>query len=351
MTASTTGRSPAAGVDLRISVVICAYTERRWQDIVAAVASVRVQTQPPVRTILVVDHNPRLLERARAAFPELAVVANTGRPGLSGGRNTGVAHAVGDVVAFLDDDARAEPDWLERLAAGYSNPSVVGVGGAAAPGWPGRRPRREPPELDMVGGGPPAGGGRGGRPRWLPPEFDWVVGCSFVGLPTAAAPVRNLIGANMSFRRDVFDTVGGFTDGLGRVGSRPLGCEETELAIRLRQVRAGSRLVYEPAAVVHHRVTADRAAWRYFCARCFAEGISKALVSRRVGARDALETERRYVRSVLPRAIVRGLDPRRQHGSARVASAGAIVAGLLLAGVGYARGLLHAGAPGRGGRP
>ena len=75
------------------------------------------------------------------------------------------------------------------------------------------------------------------------------------------------------------------------------------------------------------------------------------MVSRRVGARDALETERRYVRSVLPRAIVRGLDPRRWHRSAGVASAGAIIAGLLLAGAGYARGLLASGAPGRGGRP
>ena len=57
------------------------------------------------------------------------------------------------------------------------------------------------------------------------------------------------------------------------------------------------------------------------------------------------------MRSVLPRAIVRGLDPRRRHRAARVARVGAIVAGLLLAGAGYARGLLHADAPGRGGRP
>jgi GT2 family glycosyltransferase len=326
LTASTQVR-PQEAAEPRISVVICTYSDRRWEDVVAAVASVRDQTRPPARTILVVDHNPPLLERARSAFPDLLVVPNAGRAGLSGGRNTGIAHAVGDIVAFLDDDARAEPDWLEHLAAGYANPSVVGVGGSAAPVWPGR------------------------RPRWLPPEFDWVVGCSFVGLPTAAAPVRNLIGANMSFRREVFDTVGGFTDGLGRVGARPMGCEETELAIRLRQCRGGSRLVYEPAAVVHHRVTDDRAAWRYFCSRCFAEGISKALVSRRVGARDALETERRYVRSVLPRAIVRGLDPRRRHRSAGVARAGAIVAGLVLAGAGYARGLLLPSAPGRGETP
>jgi O-antigen biosynthesis protein len=325
---TTTQLAPRPSVvDLRISVVICAYTDRRWEDIVGAVASLRAQTRPPARTILVVDHNPPLLERAQAAFPDVRVVPNEGRQGLSGARNTGVAHAIGEVVAFLDDDARAEPDWLERLAAGYANPLVVGVGGAATPVWPGR------------------------RPRWLPPEFDWVVGCSFTGMPEAPAPVRNLIGANMSFRREVFGSVGGFTDGIGRVGSRPLGCEETELGIRLRQWRPGARLVYEPAAVVRHRVTADRTAWRYFCSRCFAEGISKAIVSRRVGAKDALETERRYVRSVLPRAIVRGLDPRRRHRSAGVARAGAIVTGLLLAGAGYARGLLASGAPGQGGRP
>lgn len=315
-----------ADVGLRFSVVICAYTDRRWEDIVAAVASIGAQTRPPARTILVVDHNPPLLERARVAFPAVLVVPNTGRVGLSGGRNTGVSHAVGDVVAFLDDDARAEPDWLERLAAGYSNPSVIGVGGAATPVWPGQ------------------------RPSWLPPEFDWVVGCSFVGMPRVAAPVRNLIGANMSFRREVFDTVGGFTDGLGRVGSRPLGCEETELGIRLRQWRAGVRLVYEPAAVVRHRVTTDRMAWRYFCSRCYAEGLSKAMVSRLVGARDALDTERRYVRSVLPRAMVRGLDPRQQHRSAGIARVGAMVAGLALATAGYARGTLASRLVRRGGR-
>jgi len=299
-----------------MSVVICAYTERRWDDIVAAVASVRAQTRPPARTILVVDHNPPLLERACVAFTDLRVVPNAGRGGLSGARNTGVAHAVGVVVAFLDDDARAEPDWLERLAAAYSSPSVVGVGGAATPVWPGR------------------------RPSWLPPEFDWVVGCSFAGMPTARAPVRNLIGANMSFRREVFGTVGGFTDGIGRVGSRPLGCEETELGIRLRRWRLGVRLVYEPDAVVRHRVTADRAAWRYFCSRCYAEGLSKAMVARLVGARDALETERRYVRSVLPRAVLRGLDPRRRHRAAGIASACAVLAGLGLTAAGYARGRL-----------
>ena len=325
MTTTTRIRSPVAGVDLRFSVVICAYTERRWEDIVGAVASIWAQTRPPVRTILVVDHNPSLLARACAAFPELVVVPNSGRRGLAGGRNTGVSHAIGDVVAFLDDDARARPDWLERLGASYRDPSVVGVGGTVTPVWPGQ------------------------RPPWLPPEFDWVVGCTFVGMPTAPAPVRNLIGANMSFRREALDAVGGFTDGLGRVGTRPLGCEETELGIRLRQWRTGVQLRYEPAAVVHHRVTSERVAWAYFCSRCYAEGVSKAMVSRLVGARDALETERRYVRSVLPRAMARGLHPRRRDRTLGITSVGAIMAGLMLTTTGYVRGRLAVRWPESGG--
>ena len=74
----------------------------------------------------------------------------------------------------------------------------------------------------------------------------------------------NLIGANMSFWREVFEHVGGFTEGLGRLGTRPLGCEETELAIRIRQRRPEARLLHEPTAVVHHHVptaATGSAAW------------------------------------------------------------------------------------------
>ena len=316
LTTSTSIRPPLTGVDLGISVVVCAYTERRWDDLVAAVLSIRAQTRPAVRMILVVDHNPPLLERARTAFPDLLVVPNSGRRGLSGARNTGVAHAVGDVVAFLDDDARAQPDWLDHLAAAYTDPLVMGVGGTVMPIWPGE------------------------RPFWLPPEFDWVVGCTYAGMPAARAPVRNLIGANMSFRREALQAVGGFTDGLGRIGTCPLGCEETELGIRLRQRRAGVRLLYEPAAVVRHRVTEERLAWGYFSSRCYAEGRSKAMVSRLVGAGDALETERRYVRSVLPRAMARELDLRRRGRVLAITRVGAMLAGLVLTTAGYVRGRL-----------
>lgn len=172
----------------------------------AALTSLSEQTLAPQEVVLVVDHSTELLERARRELgPKVTVLANAESPGLSGARNTGLLHSRAAIVAFLDDAAVADPTWLERIAVHYMDPRVLGVGGAVVPDW------LAPP------------------PRWLPSEFYWVVGCSYTGLPRHAAPIRNFIGANMSFRRSVFAVVGGFTVGIGRVGTRPLGCEETEL--------------------------------------------------------------------------------------------------------------------------
>src|SRR5579875_636704 len=91
----------------RISVVICAYTEKRWSQILAAVDSVCAQSVPPEEIIVVVDHNRALFTGLTAALPHIQVVENFGAPGLSGAKNTSLALFRGDVVAFLDDDAVA----------------------------------------------------------------------------------------------------------------------------------------------------------------------------------------------------------------------------------------------------
>ncbi len=92
---------------MTMDVVICAYTLERWGDTLAAVESVRNQTTPPHEIVLVVDHNPDLYERFRAALPDVTVVENRKQRGLSGGKDTGVDITTSDVVAFLDDDAVA----------------------------------------------------------------------------------------------------------------------------------------------------------------------------------------------------------------------------------------------------
>lgn len=266
-----------------LTVVICAYTVDRWTDLIAAVASVRGQLPPAEEIVVVIDHCPPLAERAAAEIDGVRVVANREQRGLSGARNTGIREARSDIVAFLDDDAVAEPGWAAHLLAGYTDSRVLGVGGQIRPRW------------DTS------------RPEWFPAEFDWVVGCTYHGMPAGRARVRNLIGANMSFRRAVLEKAEGFRADLGRVGTVPLGCEETEFCIRAAAENPGGILLHEPAAAVGHRVPAARATWSYFRSRCYAEGLSKAAVARHAGAGRALATERAYLRSVIPAAMLRAL--------------------------------------------
>jgi glycosyltransferase involved in cell wall biosynthesis len=300
------------GARPRITVVICAYTERRWAQLLAAIDSVLHQELRPDQVVLVIDHNQALLQRVRAAYPRLTVVANSGSRGLSGARNTGVSQARGDIIAFLDDDATAEPDWLMRMLMHYDDPRVLGVGGSAVPA------------------------SQEARPRWFPPEFDWVVGCSFIGQPSEATPVRNLIGCNMSFRRGALHQVGRFDPALGRVGGVPVGCEETELCIRLQQRYPDGFVLYEPAAQVRHHVSSDRWTWAYFRDRCFSEGRSKAVVTRLVGPDVGLSAERDYSRRVLPRGIWQGLlDVCVGRDLGGLTRSAAIVVGLVLTATGY----------------
>ncbi|MFC4586189.1 glycosyltransferase family 2 protein [Sphaerisporangium corydalis] len=309
---------------MNISVVICVYTEDRWDDIRAAVQSVRSQRRQPHELILVVDYNPDLHLRLKREYADAIVVENGHERGLSGGKNTGVATATGDVVAFLDDDAVADAEWLEAFAEAMrvepgTAPAVVGVGGLTRPMWD-----------------------SGDRPRWFPEEFDWTIGCTYRGLPAERKPIRNVMGGNAAFRREVVGEVGGFHSGIGRSvqgrKSRPLGCEETEFCIRLSQRRPGSIMMFEPRAVIGHRVPASRATFRYFRSRCYAEGLSKALVAQSVGAGDGLSSERAHAMKTLPAGALRGVGDALRGDLAGLARAGAIVAGLAWTTWGYAVG-------------
>lgn len=306
------------GPDTRsYSVVIAAYTEERWDSLLSAIDSASRQTLQPREIVAVIDHNPELLARLsqQCRTPGVVITENAGPRGLSGARNSGVALARGSVIAFLDDDATADVNWLEQLDRAYANPAVIGAGGWVEPIW-----------LE-------------GRPAWFPREFDWVVGCSYSGLPQSGAAVRNLLGCNMSFRREVFDLAGRFRSEIGRVGKTPLGCEETELCIRALALWPDCKLMHEPSARVFHRVPGARGTSSYFRARCYAEGLSKARVAAMVGSKAGLASERAHVGSVLPQAFMAALvDAALGRKPGGLGRAGALVMGLACAAAGYAAG-------------
>lgn len=302
----------------RISVIVCAYTFDRWDDLCEAVASLQNQTRRPDEVLLVVDHNPELLARCAGQFPSARVVANQRSRGLSGARNTGIDLSTGGSIAFLDDDATAHPDWLGYLERQLEGEGVLGATNKVNPTW------------------------LATRPGWFPDEFLWVVGCSFPGSqPMESGEIRNVMGGAMLFRREVFETVGGFSQQLGRTeaGASLLSCEETELCIRAKAALPHGRFMSDASAIIWHKVPASRLSLRYFCLRTYAEGLSKAYLAALVEQAGALDTERSYVLRVLTRGVLRNLgtafirlDP---HGLTR---AGAIVLGLTCTVVGFLRG-------------
>lgn len=301
-----------------VSVIICAYTENRWDDLLAAIASVQQQTLPPEEIILVIDHNRALFERAQAQIPGVILKENTQSRGLSGARNCGVAAAQGDLIAFLDDDARADSCWLELMSECCEDPLVLGVGGLIVPRWSGK------------------------APAWFPKEFLWVVGCSYQDFGGQITRVRNAYGANFCLRREIFEVVGGFRDGLGRSGGKslPLGGEETELCIRAGQHWPESFFLCDPNAVCQHHVSPQRMSKRYFCFRCYAEGLSKAALSLYTGAKDGLAEEQVYTRRILPRGIMRGIRDGLCGDLAGFARAWMILVGLTATVAGYLVGRL-----------
>ena len=306
-----------------VEVIICCYTTKRWRDLCTGIQAALDQTYPVRRVVVVVDYNIDLHERVGAEFPDdrVLVTCNVHEQGLSGARNSGIECSDAAVVAFLDDDACPEPTWLAELMAPFTDPQVVVTGGFARPRWP------------------------QSRPAWFPPEFDWVVGCTYRGMPETSEVVRNVHGATMAFRRRVFDEVGGFIEGVGRVGTLPKGCEETELCIRISQQNSHARVVFVPTSVVLHSVSDDRVRPKYFFSRCWAEGLSKAAISRLIGATDATAAERSYVGVTLVRGVRQNLADAIRGNPGAAARAGMIAAGLAVTTGGYLAGLVSAAKP------
>ncbi|ARE33024.1 hypothetical protein A0W34_06505 [Rhodococcus sp. BH4] len=265
-----------------VSVVICAYSMSRLEMLLAAVDAATVQANGPGdEVVVVIDHNESMLAHVRAHVPTgVRVVPNTAEQGLSGARNCGISAGNGHLVAFLDDDAILRTGGIDAIRATMSaDPTIAAVGGAVHARY------------------------EGSKARWFPEEFGWVVGCDYRGLPPDGEQIRNPIGACMAVRRTALESIGGFSSELGRVGTLPVGCEETLMGIKIRQRDRTAKILRVCDFAVDHFVPADRQQFRYFRRRCFYEGRSKRILTQAVGSADGLSNERAYVVGVLSSGI------------------------------------------------
>jgi glucosyl-dolichyl phosphate glucuronosyltransferase len=242
-----------------ITAIICTY--RRTDTLEAAITSLLQQSLPPQQyEVLVIDNNSRdttatIVERRQLeAVTALFYIEET-KQGLSYARNTGLDRARGKIVAFLDDDAEADPNWLQALLNVYEAESNAwAVGGKVLPIWDAE------------------------RPAWLTNEMlrsfslvDWGSMTRSLQWP------ERIIGTNCSFRKNIFSEIGQFAEDLGRRGQELLGNEDTEIQERIHQ--RGYTIIYTPDAIVYHRVPKERLTKNYLYQRNFGSGKSEALLT------------------------------------------------------------------------
>jgi O-antigen biosynthesis protein len=196
----------------KVSVVVCAHNGA--ETIGWCLEGVRELDYPDYEAIVVNDgSSDRTAEiAAECGFPPIS----TPNRGLSSARNTGLHAASGEIVAYLDCDARPDPDWLKYLAAAFLTSDHAGIGGPN-----------------------------------VPPPDGWVAGC-VANAPGGPAHVllsdreaEHIPGCNMSFRRQRLLDAGGFDPRFMAAG------DDVDLCWRLQE--RGETLGFSPGAVVWHR--------------------------------------------------------------------------------------------------
>lgn len=309
----------------RVSVIIAAYTMKRWDLMRRSIESALHQTQPPVEVVIGIDNNTELFEATKEwvsrfeapDYPSVTVVhsdyddetakAGGGRRRYSGGdaRNAAAAVAQGDIFVFLDDDAVADDDWLEKLVVPYSDPRVLAVGGA--------------PEPDF----------ETACPAWFPRQFNWVFGCAYEGLPKEPAPVLRLIGASMSVRAEAFRKIGGF---------HSIDFDDMDMCHRVFALGGADSIFYTPFARVRHYVPAERVSWRYFWRRCFYVNRDKVNTQQQLGEASSFEPDVRFVGRTLVWGAARELRLAFGGDLNACRRIGAILVGVCCSAIGYLAG-------------
>ena len=274
---------------LKASVIICAYTMERFDDVREAVGSVMAQTLKPHEVIVAIDHNQELLEKLEAELPQgVKAVLNEGAHGLSETRNVGIRVSSGEIIAFIDDDVVTQENWLEQMVGPFTDASTMAVGGDSVPIWPG-----------------------GKKPLWFPDEFDFIIGCTGHKkmVMNSNGEARNVTGSNMAFRAETFRRVGFWNTSLGAINGNSRGGEEADICMRIRESLPGSRIVFEPRAKVFHKISRRRATPGYNFDYCVREGLAKAKMAKTASSytKTPLSTEGLFLRQILLRALPKRL--------------------------------------------
>jgi len=265
----------------QISIIICTHQTQRYLDFIEAINSLLTQNYKNREIIVVVDGNEELYRKISRNKSVDKIIFNDKNLGLSESRNKGIKEASGDVIAFFDDDAVADKNWLKELVKIYEEKEAIAAGGKLLPKWVTK------------------------KPSFLPEEYYWLIGATHKGFPEEVTEVRNTFGSNLSFKADVLRELGGFKSEMGVKGKGLLQGEETELCERMRN-KFGKGVIYNPKAVVHHKVFPERLKIKFLLKRAFWQGYSKRMM-KELGY--SMDEESDFVRNLIFKSIPERLKP------------------------------------------
>ena len=219
-------------INTSLSVVIC--TRDRPEYLERCLESLQTLSHPPDE-IVVVDNAPSSLATQELVkqFPHIKYILEP-KPGLDVARNTGVIHSTGNILAYIDDDVIVHPDWSLHLPQAFQDPQVMAVTGLVIAGALDTEAQRIFEKYWSFN--------RGYRTFLYDSQYFDRYRC--LGVPAW----RIGAGANMAFRRQVFDLVGYFDERLD-VGAA--GCSgDSEFWYRILAEKWTCR--YEPTVVAFH---------------------------------------------------------------------------------------------------
>ena len=255
-----------------VSIVFSAYKTERYPYILKAIDTISKQTYKNFETIIVIDGNEELysiLSKLNSQNDiKLKILNNEKRGGPSVARNMGILESKGDIIVITDDDVFVSPNWLEKIVKNFEYDDILMVGGKILP--------------DYEDGA-----------HTLPEEVLWIVGCTYKGHPIEKQKVRNVISANMAFRKKLFDTISfePSYEGDWRMS-------DTLIGIKTNEYRPGS-VLYDPEPVVYHNVPKERTTLYYFAKRSYTEGFLKAFLRTKSADQNMYNYESNYLTTIL----------------------------------------------------
>lgn len=254
---------------MKVSVIVCTHNSKMEPHLLECIESLQNQVYP-TDIICIVDGDKEYYNSLRGKLnSSVKLCLNEENKGLSYSRNRGVKESEQEIIAFIDDDAVADKYWTQELAKEYWDGSIS-VGGKILPLWSDK------------------------KPVWFPEEFYWMIGATHKGFSESKGEVRNTFGSNLSFKKDIFISLGGFREDYGMRAKGQLQGAETELCDRMGN-KYGQGVMYNPNAVIYHKVFDNRLKLFFLLKRAYWQGYSKAIM----GKESKLKEERKFLREIV----------------------------------------------------